>query len=708
MNHDPAVPSPTRASTPAANAKATWRSGRLRALGVLAGLAVLALPALAEADANARLGAAVQARIGSRPTISVDARGLHLREVDIAVDRRTLSVERIDVRPSVDGLELRVGDLRLAPPSGPSATRGAAPPEPASDVVPAEAEPAQGHLARLVPRLAKLRGVPLRVRLDGSLSIDEAGVQLRFEDTQLDLDPNLQLRGSATASVRWSATASRPARVGERLELQFDADLPADRARISGAYLTSTLGRVDGRAEVRADRAALVIEQLEGKLELRAEGLLDLDAATLTARAEAWKLAPFSPWLEGLHPQSEALGIDSTVVDGEVHLDRMPDGLRAHFADFSVHGLRLDHHRISPLPVEFARLSLDGDLSVRRAEPNDDIRVELSTTLAHGTARAALSGHLSDRRVDLDIDIASMPCQGLLDSAPRGLLPALEGMRVAGEVEGQMGVHFEWPAVRDWAQRSEAGEQLPSPGTLTFSFPVVDSCRVLREAPGVDVDGLQGAYRHRFVGAGGQRHERVLAMGAPDYAPLATVPRLGRAFTILEDARFWRHDGFDREHIERAVWHDLGVGRFARGASTITQQTARNLWLGVDRSLGRKLQEAFFAARLERSLDKRRILELYMNIIELGPGIYGIEPAAQFYFGRPARDLNLIESLHLAALAPAPVRFAERFASGQVDETWRAHLEEQVRRLRIHGYLRRDEARAAKDQPLRLVDRTRP
>ncbi len=130
-------------------------------------------------------------------------------------------------------------------------------------------------------------------------------------------------------------------------------------------------------------------------------------------------------------------------------------------------------------------------------------------------------------------------------------------------------------------------------------------------------------------------------------------PWLREAVVNSEDARFFEHDGIDVEQTKIALTTAMEDGRFRRGASTITQQLAKNLWLGEERTLWRKLREAILARRLEK-LGKRRILELYLNVAEWGDGIYGADAAARVWFGKPAADLLPEESAILAAMLPAP------------------------------------------------------
>jgi monofunctional biosynthetic peptidoglycan transglycosylase len=125
-------------------------------------------------------------------------------------------------------------------------------------------------------------------------------------------------------------------------------------------------------------------------------------------------------------------------------------------------------------------------------------------------------------------------------------------------------------------------------------------------------------------------------------------PHLRRAVVVAEDGAFWEHDGVDVRELRKAIEDGLERGERPRGASTITQQLAKNLYLSPARTPARKLKELLIARRLEAELSKRRILELYLNVIEWGEGIYGAEAAARAYFGKPASALSADEAALLA------------------------------------------------------------
>ena len=143
----------------------------------------------------------------------------------------------------------------------------------------------------------------------------------------------------------------------------------------------------------------------------------------------------------------------------------------------------------------------------------------------------------------------------------------------------------------------------------------------------------------------------------PRFVPLSRIaPRLAEAVVLSEDAAFFGHAGFDFREIRNAVVESVERGHLGRGASTITQQLAKNLFLGTERSLWRKAREAVLAMKLERALSKRRILALYLNVAEWGQGVFGAEAAAWSRFGVAAADLSTAQAALLAAMLPAPRR----------------------------------------------------
>lgn len=143
------------------------------------------------------------------------------------------------------------------------------------------------------------------------------------------------------------------------------------------------------------------------------------------------------------------------------------------------------------------------------------------------------------------------------------------------------------------------------------------------------------------------------------WRPLSEIsPNLARAAMAGEDAKFCEHHGFDWDAI-RAAWHRYEEGtRHLRGASTISMQTAKNVFLWPGRDWIRKGLEAYFTVLIELAWGKARIMEVYLNVVEWGPGIYGAEAASQYYFHKPARALTVDEAARLAAILPDPLKWS--------------------------------------------------
>lgn len=157
-----------------------------------------------------------------------------------------------------------------------------------------------------------------------------------------------------------------------------------------------------------------------------------------------------------------------------------------------------------------------------------------------------------------------------------------------------------------------------------------------------------------------QRRVEALVHGTPyhkqyRFAPLSRIsPHLQHAVIVAEDDRFAQHDGVDWQAMEHAMRDNWRRKRLWRGGSTITQQLVKNLFLSTYRIAGRKLVEIPLALLAELVLDKHRILELYLNVVEWGPGVYGAEAAAQYYYGVPAAALTQDQAARLAVCLPSP------------------------------------------------------
>jgi monofunctional biosynthetic peptidoglycan transglycosylase len=173
-------------------------------------------------------------------------------------------------------------------------------------------------------------------------------------------------------------------------------------------------------------------------------------------------------------------------------------------------------------------------------------------------------------------------------------------------------------------------------------------------------------------------------------------PHLRNAVLIAEDGAFFQHGGYDLEQIKESAKRNWREGRFSRGASTITQQLAKNLYLSTSKNPLRKIREFFIAQEMERRLSKYRIFEIYLNVIEWGDGTYGVEPAAQRYFGKSASQLLPEEAAILAAMIPNPRRYTPARNLKYLEK----RKAEILSRLSRWNYLAKEEYEAARVRPV--------
>jgi monofunctional glycosyltransferase len=179
--------------------------------------------------------------------------------------------------------------------------------------------------------------------------------------------------------------------------------------------------------------------------------------------------------------------------------------------------------------------------------------------------------------------------------------------------------------------------------------------------PDSDIASLAHAHV-KYTYKNGKVEYEIVNKRPSSWVPFDQISKEAReAIVISEDALFWTHDGFDYEQIKDAVEDHFEKGKKLRGASTITQQLVKNLFLTKDKTLSRKAKEALITKELEDKVKKKKILETYLNIIEYGEGIYGIKAASNHYFGKHPSELNAKEGAFLAMLLPNPKKHSSSF-----------------------------------------------
>ncbi|MDB4968325.1 MAG: glycosyl transferase family 51 [Myxococcales bacterium] len=396
------------------------------------------------------------------------------------------------------------------------------------------------------------------------------------------------------------------------------------RLAFAGARVAG-VGELTGAATRASDGAWLVRAARPG---LTATARVDGDGLLGQARLERFLLGDL--------PAPRGLSLGGATADGIIKLAADSDGPRAQ-PRLRIEGVGVDHPAISKQPLSGVHATIDGEIALAAGS-----LVARGLSIEIGGATVILDGSIApDGPFDVAATLPRLSCSALLAALPRGLVPHLDGLLLDGELRGRVHV---------------AGD-IHDASDLALAVDGAVGCRARADAALGDVGSLVHAdaaalLRHTVAG-------RLVPLSPknPSWRSLDSLPpSVVRAFLVAEDGHFFAHHGFDVERIGRALAADLDAQRFDRGASTITQQVAKNLWLGGERTLGRKLEEAVLAWRLEQVLDKRRILELYLNLVELGPGVFGVQDASEKYFGKIPDELSSDEAAQLAALLPAPRR----------------------------------------------------
>ncbi len=318
--------------------------------------------------------------------------------------------------------------------------------------------------------------------------------------------------------------------------------------------------------------------------------------------------------------------------------------LRPALAPGEIRGVRLGFRGAGEVSVDGSELSLE-DAEVSLGE----LTLGASLELSRGPGRL----HLRSKG---GVPLAS--CETMLSALPAALTAELGGMAL----EGTFSLHY------------DVDVDTTDLEAMKVRLDVKNDCRIVKIPAGLSPDRFRHVWSRDVKGPDGSPVTIESGPATPGWVPYHDIPKsMETAVLVCEDGGFFRHGGFDYRAIEKAIKEDVRAGRFVRGASTISMQLAKNLYLGPEKTLARKIQEAFFTMLLEQQLTKEELMALYLNVVELGPGVYGIGAAADHYFATDARDLTLGQSLYLASILPDPTR--QHFEpDGRVSERWSRYL----------------------------------
>jgi hypothetical protein len=361
--------------------------------------------------------------------------------------------------------------------------------------------------------------------------------------------------------------------------------------------------------------------------------------------------------LLGIHEGAAGLvDVAQATVTGKARVVLAGDGTDVSFdVQLGTRGLSLHQPRLA---LDVVR-GVDLDVRARGVVTDaGEMRLDdFAATL--GAMRLAGSGTL-DQKPDhvgasFRFELPSTACQSLLDSVPTALLPALQGTRMGGTFGARGRFAFDTRALDE----------------LELDYDIQDQCRITEVPASLSRERFKDPFVHRIYLPDGSTADQTTGPGTPNWTALEDIsPYMQVAVMTTEDGAFPHHHGFNRAAIRASIVANLKARRFVRGASTISMQLAKNLFLSRDKTLARKVEEVILTDYLEETFSKDELMELYLNVIEFGPAVYGITSAAEYYFGRTPAELSLTESLFLSSLLPAPLRYGAMRDATQPPDGW--------------------------------------
>jgi hypothetical protein len=316
----------------------------------------------------------------------------------------------------------------------------------------------------------------------------------------------------------------------------------------------------------------------------------------------------------------------------------------------------------------------------------DDAQLDMGAlhVRTHGTLEET-ADHFG---LSLGVEIAPASCQALLDSTPQGLLPTVRSARMSGTFGATSRVVFDTRTI----------------DKLVLEYQIDDRCKISEVPSDLSRDRFTSSFTYRTYHPDGTPSDTTTGPGTTAWTDLDNIsPFMIAAVLTTEDGAFYKHHGFNHASIRNSTAANLKARRFVRGASTITMQLAKNLFLSREKTLSRKIEEVILTDYLEQAFRKDDMMELYLNVIEFGPDVYGVTRAAEHYFGRKPEELNLPECFFLASIMPSPVRYGKLRDKGEVSEGWMKHLQTLMQIAAKNGKISNAELAEGLAQPIVFV-----
>jgi hypothetical protein len=295
------------------------------------------------------------------------------------------------------------------------------------------------------------------------------------------------------------------------------------------------------------------------------------------------------------------------------------------------------------------------------------------------------SGPHGIQLVKLRLAIPPIDCQRVLKAIPAEMAPHMVGYKMRGKFDTDIRLDIDWNDLDATQLEGHVG---------------IRNCKVLEE-PDDSPKRLEEEFEHSVEVEQGEWVSFDVGPSNDEFVPFDQIsPHLINSIMSTEDSAFYQHHGFIPSEFRTALVNNLKAGKFVQGASSITMQMVKNVLLYREKTLARKLQELFLTWHVENTLTKDRILEIYFNVIEYGPGLYGIGPAAYHFFGKKAKDLTPVESAFFSTILPAPKERYKQYCAGTLTKWTTGKIERILQIMLKRDRLTQTEYDAAIATPL--------
>jgi penicillin-binding protein 1A len=408
--------------------------------------------------------------------------------------------------------------------------------------------------------------------------------------------------------------------------------------------------------------------------------------AALSAKGFTWHVAARQVALAPWSVLAREIAVDDGIISGDLAASAPPDMSRVTTqVSTRVDRLVLSGVRIATEPVGPSQFSLAGIAELdaaRRHLETKQFQILLGREAVPVSAEVELDA-ADEPKFQARIHLGAVALQKLIAALPSQVAPPSDGPHL----DGPIAVTFE----------ASGSPFRPEDWRLNLRLDTSDLAKQARTAHFL----LRGGFDYL---PGEDEGGRRIAIDAtnPNFVPLSQLPPiLGQAVITAEDSAFYTHHGFDLEGLQNGLAAAIEGGRL-RGGSTLTQQLVKNLYLSPERTYARKISEALITVQVEAALPKSRILELYLNVIEWGPKLYGAGEAARYYFGVDARALTPKQAVFLASIIPNPTRWGPNFRAHGLTEVWQQRLRTLLDTLRERGFLDDAAYRQAVNEELRF------